>query len=451
MKKFLEKKGYYLFTVIFFFSAVTFADQSITEQQMLKKYKGVVNLIVNMDEEEKDKEGNNYFIGSAVFIGPNVLVTAAHVINPKIKNKKIHIDLFNPQEKQFISLDFEILQISFKYDLAILKINNYRSDTFYSLEESGYHETSGDFVVVGNPSLNFRVMRADMILQREDLFIDIEPRSLINNMSGMNGMSGMSGGGVFNETNGHLLGIVIQQLGVTTHIRFVSVEQIHKMLARPALSCDIELCLKDQMSIFTTQAHNGDPVAQYKLSLYSDRSPYWLRQSSDQGFLIAKLHLANIYFTKGEVDASFQLYRELANNGFVTAQLKLALMYLKGYEDKVKVDYEESFYWMQMVASQKKSLYANYFLSMMYYRGMGVDQDFGKAFDILYQNSHAGHVASQAQISGMYCLGQGVNKNYENALYWAKTAYENSIVGTIVFRTAKEVLKILLENKDACS
>ena len=54
----------------------------------------------------------------------------------------------------------------------------------------------------------------------------------------------------------------------------------------------------------------------------------------------------------------------------------------------------------------------------MYYEGIGVDQDYRKAFEWVQRAAKQGYTNAQTDLAIMYESGKGVDQNYEKAMQW---------------------------------
>lgn len=115
-----------------------------------------------------------------------------------------------------------------------------------------------------------------------------------------------------------------------------------------------------------------------------------LTKAADQGFVSAQYDLGIMYtegkgVAKDEKQASLW-YTKAAVNGFEIAQLKMGRLHLTG--EGVKQDYEKAAFWF-LEASSKGNAEGQYNLGQLYLTGQGVEKDIIKAyawFEIASQN-----------------------------------------------------------------
>ena len=72
----------------------------------------------------------------------------------------------------------------------------------------------------------------------------------------------------------------------------------------------------------------------------------------------------------------------------------------------------------------KKEPFAQYQLAWMYYSGIGVEQNFEKAFYWFQKSAEQGFALAQFKLAWMYQEGEGVEQNLEQAVYWYKKVAE---------------------------
>ena len=64
-------------------------------------------------------------------------------------------------------------------------------------------------------------------------------------------------------------------------------------------------------------------------------------------------------------------------------------------------------------------------LALSYYNGTdNIPQDYLKAYDLFLEAAEAGHIGSQSYLGRMLSMGEGVEKNYNDAVKWLKLAAE---------------------------
>ena len=97
------------------------------------------------------------------------------------------------------------------------------------------------------------------------------------------------------------------------------------------------------------------------------------------------------------------------------AQYNLGLMYYYGIG--IEQNFKKAFYWFQKSAEQGEPL-AQYKLAWMYDKGSGVEKNFEKAFYWFQKSAEQGNVYAQNSLAVDYYYGSGIEQNFEKAFYW---------------------------------
>ncbi len=118
--------------------------------------------------------------------------------------------------------------------------------------------------------------------------------------------------------------------------------------------------------------------------------------------------------------ASFALFKKLAEQGHVAAQIYLGLAYEKG--EGVTRDPKQAVYWYTKVAEQGEAAAQNN-LGVMYLKGEGVTRDLKQAAYWWTKAAEQGNAVAQFNLGGMYEKGEGVTRDPKQAVVWyAKSA-----------------------------
>ncbi|CAH9019260.1 tetratricopeptide repeat protein [Candidatus Nitrosacidococcus sp. I8] len=124
-------------------------------------------------------------------------------------------------------------------------------------------------------------------------------------------------------------------------------------------------------------------------------------------------------YSQEDYKTAFKLLKKLAEQGNISAQSGLGIMYADG--KGVARNYEQAAYWYQKAADQGDTL-AQYNLGTMYFDGRGVVQDYKQAVYWYQKAADQGHASAQFNLGTMYGKGQGVAKNDKQAVYWYQKA-----------------------------
>ena len=379
----------------------------------MAQYSGVVRLKLVID-------GSKHLYGSAVFISSDTLVTTAHVIGRLKSPVKENLFFTNPKTNESVPIT-HILHLDYKYDLAVLKTENYSSDVFYSMSKDrlDHHQ---QVLLVGFPKTHFHIIKGQVLAQ-PDFFLD---RSVAR-IDGIDQISGASGGAVFDTDTGQLVGIIMRELGVSSYIQFVSTEQIKQLLLKTPLSCIFENCVKKQIAVLRAAAQNDDMIAQYELSRWYQSQEnkkqylYWLHRAAQNDFAFAQFDLGLLLERdEKDIDGAISLYKAAAKKDFITVQYTLGIALLK------KSNYKDAFHWIK-IAAEQGFFKAQFTLGMFYYYGIGVDVDYKKAAVWIKKVADIGDSLAQFQLGLQYHFGEGVQQDDIQAVYWIKQAAEQGL------------------------
>lgn len=120
-------------------------------------------------------------------------------------------------------------------------------------------------------------------------------------------------------------------------------------------------------------------------------------------------------------DITLDTLIQLAENGDVEAQYRLALSYYRG--EGVERDPKEAFEWFEKAAKQGDDN-AQFYLAKCYDDGEGVEEDKGEAFRWYKKSAERGNISAQNNLACCYDKGDGVEKDKEKAFEWYKRSAE---------------------------
>ena len=124
-------------------------------------------------------------------------------------------------------------------------------------------------------------------------------------------------------------------------------------------------------------------------------------------------------YDRGDYATALLLWRPLADQGHVSAQIYLGLMYDNGHG--VPQDYAEAVKWYRKAADRGNGA-AQFTLGTMYDNGHGVPQDYVEAVKWYRKAVRQGNAAAQNNLGTMYDLGKGVPQDYVEAHKWYNLA-----------------------------
>lgn len=84
-------------------------------------------------------------------------------------------------------------------------------------------------------------------------------------------------------------------------------------------------------------------------------------------------------------------------------------------------------------AAKKGNAFAQCQIGNLYFRGIGVEQDFQEAVEWYKNAAQGGDASSQLRLGLMYANGQGVEQNMDEALVWIKKALNHGHPGAKMY------------------
>ncbi|GBC01725.1 hypothetical protein RclHR1_04300007 [Rhizophagus clarus] len=124
---------------------------------------------------------------------------------------------------------------------------------------------------------------------------------------------------------------------------------------------------------------------------------------------------------KKDEGKAFELYKELAEQGYSNAQNKLGYCYEGGIG--TKKDLEKAIYWYQR-AAKNQNKFSQYHLGRCYEFGNGIEKDEVKAFEWYRKSAEQGYYDAQNELGYLYESGVIIEKDLEKAVYWYQKAAE---------------------------
>lgn len=150
------------------------------------------------------------------------------------------------------------------------------------------------------------------------------------------------------------------------------------------------------------------------------------RMEAEAGDVNAQLYVANVYFTAGSPDDivnALMYYNAAADQGNVIARRKLANMYYDG--KVVEQDYKLAVHHLLRLDLTKVDSSVIYRLGHLYLCGKGVEKNHQhdkQAFQWFMIAADKGHAGAQYQTGIMYEDGQGVKQDSERARWYFEQA-----------------------------
>ena len=126
-------------------------------------------------------------------------------------------------------------------------------------------------------------------------------------------------------------------------------------------------------------------------------------------------------YAEGNFEKAAEVYRSLAEQGYIEAQLILGSMYDVGLG--VPQDYMEAVRWYRL-AAERGSASAQSKLGSMYDIGLGVHQDYIEAVKWWRLAAEQGDTFAQLNLGRIYDRGKVVPQDFKEAVKWYRLAAE---------------------------
>lgn len=162
--------------------------------------------------------------------------------------------------------------------------------------------------------------------------------------------------------------------------------------------------------------------------------------SLQQGYSIDYLE-GNVAYSMRNYEKAFKLFEKSANQGEILAQAKLGEMYTNGIG--INQDFNKAFYWSQKyIVNQPMKAVITYADS----------NNYEKAFEWLKSLANNGNIEAQLTLGSIYYLGDIEKQDYPKAIYWYEKAASqgntNAYVNLIeIFDKQKNYKKSLFWHK----
>jgi TPR repeat protein len=120
-------------------------------------------------------------------------------------------------------------------------------------------------------------------------------------------------------------------------------------------------------------------------------------------------------YQRGDYETAVRLWRLSGDEGNVSAQFNLGLLYSSG--QGLPQDYPQALIWYRKAADQGDAR-AQVNLGGMYRVGRGVRQDYAQSAAWFRKAANQGNLFAQADLGEMYRDGQGVPQDFVRAHMW---------------------------------
>lgn len=184
-------------------------------------------------------------------------------------------------------------------------------------------------------------------------------------------------------------------------------------------------------SIYWLTRPSAASLYQQGMALYDndedDEAFPLLLKSAEMGYDSAQYMIGEMYYIGAGVEENdseaLRWYKKAAEQGHGLAQLDAAdeLLHESLYSGNGSL--EEAIKLYEAAAAQGVSQ-AQYQLSKLYYRGLGVEKDEKRSFDLCRQAAMNGNVKAQVDLGDKFLKESGTEKNVAQAVLWYKAAAE---------------------------
>ncbi|CAG8680291.1 3043_t:CDS:1, partial [Scutellospora calospora] len=146
--------------------------------------------------------------------------------------------------------------------------------------------------------------------------------------------------------------------------------------------------------------------------------------ATNNGDVIAQYFLGRCYEigwnTKKNMKKAIEQYYEAAKKGCAAAEYKLGDYFYKINK------YTQAYPLLKSAADKRNAMALNT-LGLCYQKGRGTNANKAEGFKIFEQAAKMGLPASQYELGNCYEYGEGVEKNWNKALYWYQKAVEKDV------------------------
>ena len=380
-------------------------------------YPGVVQLFIKQDSGQINP------LGSAVFIRPHVLMTAAHNLYglvDKDQELKSVLGYSYLGKEEWIPIE-KLYSLSIKHDVALLE-TKHPSKVFYNVDQSSQTLlTEKDRVtLVGFPKGEFKIIEGRYWNQYDSL--------MEGELFYKKHLSGSSGGAVFQTSTGKLIGMAISGISPGFYFRFMSIDGIKNLLSMP-LNCSFAECMKQQTdNLLLNAIEKNSASAQHKLAKVLLATT--CDSKKNNGCMVQEIKTlftesikqnwvpSLIDYCSWMVDPDFDyvdknpvmgldLCEVAVQEGNNMATVLLGEIYYHG-TDNVEVNYEMAGYWFSE-AVDRGIVYAKLFLGIMKFVGRGMNQNESEALCLFesanqdFKNPKIEHYIKQLHQLGFSC------------------------------------------------
>ncbi len=183
-----------------------------------------------------------------------------------------------------------------------------------------------------------------------------------------------------------------------------------------------------RQSIFYFEGKAGDVVSYEK---NDSKALECVKKSAEAGFASAELALGNIYIygslgVEQDISVAMGWFKKAAMQGNAKAMINLARCFITvGIPD-------EAVKWLEKACEAGDGV-AFGMLSELYMDGLGIEQDFNKAFALAKQGADLGDARSDSIMGTCYLRGQGVEQDIDTAIDWFISASNKGYAYAMIY------------------
>ena len=319
--------------------------------------------------------------GAGVFICPDILVTAFHVVDEFEGSVSDNLFFLDPHSGKRIPIT-TIVGLDEKHDLAALKSEGYKPENCYSVSDPLKDIHLLDNVAIFGFNEDFTLLKfpGHMV---EEVFYKDNSFWLVRTSLYDEHLAGMSGAPVFSEFD-QLMGIVIRDFKMDKVI--VNRRRLQTFLNRKEIFCASHHCISEENKRLLTQASAGDGIAQ--------------------------IHIGFKNFKANNFSEAIRWFRKAAlEQNIPVAYYFMGFMYQKAKNGK------EAISWYNR-ASERGVILADYAAGVLHFEGRLIPQNFSQAAHHFLDAK--GHPMAEFAIGVMLEKGKGFSRSAKKAKIWYK-------------------------------
>ncbi len=143
-------------------------------------------------------------------------------------------------------------------------------------------------------------------------------------------------------------------------------------------------------------------------------------------------------------------YKNVIFQKFVTKPNKDAILFTGGMYYFDYKDYEEALRWFRESANNGYNQ-AQLKIGIMYYEGLGTNQNYKLAFEWIKKSAEKGNTKAQAMLGEMYFKGKGIAKNEGRGSYWLQKSKKEIeiITSTLYLQNIPNNIKTLIQESES--